>query len=664
MTLSSAPIYNGRYELRSQIARGGTAQVYLAHDILLDRPVALKVLYPELSADTSFVERFRREAQAAANLSHPNIVQIFDWGESENTYFIVMEYIDGEPLSSIIRTQAPIAADQAAAVAADIAKALGYAHRHGVVHRDVKPGNVLITQDGQVKVTDFGIARAIGAEEQVTQTGLVMGTATYFSPEQAQGLGVDGRSDIYSLGVVLYEMATGRPPFVGDTPVAIAYQHVREHPASPRTINPAIPSALEAIILQSMAKLPAERYRSADELRADLDRFVRGQTVLAQPPTDAFTGPATEVISAGEIQAHLGDSGDLDEIDEVVEERRASNTRKWLVAGGALVIAIILLIVFGGQQLGYFGGSPFFAVPNVRGMKPSAAVAAVKNAGLIASTHSVPGNVTNQHTVITENPAYPSTVRRGATVYLTIAGAAPTATVPSVLGLSRTSAESQLTRAGFKWQALPIASIVPNAKQNEVIKQSPKFGVTKPKGSTVTISYVQNHTTTVPVITNDNEAKAGSALTKANLNIGKITQVFSPNVPVGDVVSTLPTLGATVRQGTSIDLSVSKGPGVTVPSLIGDSETQAIAAITAQGLIPEKGAPIRAVINGYIGNVAAQRVLGSNARVGDEVAPGSTIIYRIGVSPNTGTTGNTGTTTTTSTTTPTTSSSSSTTLPG
>src|SRR5271170_5074178 len=217
-------VFSGRYELTHMVARGGMAQVYRARDLLLDRPVALKVLFPELSTDATFVERFRREAQAAANLSHPNIVSVFDWGESESTYFIVMEYVDGEPLSSIIRTQAPLGPAHTAAIGADIAKALSFAHRHGVVHRDVKPGNVLITSDGQVKVTDFGIARAIGGgDEQVTQTGLVMGTATYFSPEQAQGFEVDGRSDVYSLGVVLYEMTTGRPPFSGETPVSIAY---------------------------------------------------------------------------------------------------------------------------------------------------------------------------------------------------------------------------------------------------------------------------------------------------------------------------------------------------------------------------------------------------------------------------------------------------------
>src|SRR5271155_591138 len=241
---NTSRVLSGRYELSHLVARGGMAEVYRARVQLLARPVALKVLFPELSADRSFVERFRREAQAAANLSHPNIVPVFDWGESEHTYFIVMEYVDGEPLSSIIRTEGPLEPSQAASISADIAKALSYAHRHGVVHRDIKPGNVLITADGQVKVTDFGIARAIGADEQITQTGLVMGTATYFSPEQAQGLEVDGRSDIYSLGVVLYEMLTGRPPFAGESPVSIAYQHVREQAPTPRSINPAVPAGL------------------------------------------------------------------------------------------------------------------------------------------------------------------------------------------------------------------------------------------------------------------------------------------------------------------------------------------------------------------------------------------------------------------------------------
>src|SRR3954470_16877201 len=268
MSQQQAKVYNGRYELVRHIARGGMAEVYLAHDKLLDRPVALKVLFPELSVDRSFVERFRREAQAAASLSHPNIVSVYDWGEEEGTYFIVMEYVDGRTLSAMLREEGPLLPDRAAGIGAEVAAALAFAHRNGVIHRDVKPGNVIITTDGLVKVTDFGIARAANAEENLTQTGAVMGTATYFSPEQAQGTAVDARSDIYSLGVVLYELVTGRPPFKGDNAVAIAYKHVRETPPAPREKNPAVPVTFEAIILQAMAKRSADRYNTAEELRA------------------------------------------------------------------------------------------------------------------------------------------------------------------------------------------------------------------------------------------------------------------------------------------------------------------------------------------------------------------------------------------------------------
>ncbi|MGH9057739.1 MAG: protein kinase domain-containing protein, partial [Acidimicrobiales bacterium] len=242
--MSDQQVFNDRYQMVHHIARGGMAQVYLAKDLLLDRPVALKVLFPELSVDTAFVERFRREARAAANLTHPNIVSVYDWGQGERTYFIVMEYVNGHTLSSLLR-EGPLDPARAASIGADVAAALDFAHKRGVIHRDVKPGNVLIDESGllihetgQVKVADFGIARAIGASEDLTQTGSVMGTATYFSPEQAQGHAVDPRSDVYSLGVVLYEMVAGRAPFTGDSPVSIAYKHVKELPAPLHGLNP------------------------------------------------------------------------------------------------------------------------------------------------------------------------------------------------------------------------------------------------------------------------------------------------------------------------------------------------------------------------------------------------------------------------------------------
>src|SRR5207302_3497461 len=250
---------------------------------LLDRRVALKVLFPEFARDPAFVQRFRREAQSAANLNHPNIVAVFDWGEEDGTYFIVMEYVEGRSLREAIQADGPLYPNLAADLASDIAGALGFAHRSGVVHRDVKPGNILLTPQGQVKVTDFGIARAAGTSEGLTQTGSVMGTATYFSPEQAQGLPVDARSDVYSLGVVIYEMVCGIPPFTGESPISVAYKHVREEAPRPTVVNPDIPPGLENIILTAIAKHPDARYPSADEMRADLARFRRGAQTTSVP---------------------------------------------------------------------------------------------------------------------------------------------------------------------------------------------------------------------------------------------------------------------------------------------------------------------------------------------------------------------------------------------
>ena len=260
-------MFTDRYELGPEIGRGGMAEVFLARDRLLDRDVAVKVLSPGFATDPTFIARFRREAQSAASLNHPNIVAVYDWGEDGGNYFIVMEYVAGRTLREVLREYTRLPALEAARIAAEIADALSFAHRNGVVHRDIKPGNVLLTPTGQVKVTDFGIARA-EQNDDLTKTGSVMGTATYFSPEQAQGLDLDGRADVYALGVVLYEMLTGVAPFIADNPVSVAYKHVREEPVPPSRVNPGVPDAMDLAVLTAMAKDPDRRYQSADDLRA------------------------------------------------------------------------------------------------------------------------------------------------------------------------------------------------------------------------------------------------------------------------------------------------------------------------------------------------------------------------------------------------------------
>ena len=285
-------VVNERYELLKRIGRGGMADVYLGNDRLLDRQVAIKMLFPEFAVDPNFVERFRREAQAAANLNHPNIVNVFDWGKHASTYYIAMEYVDGRTLADILRSNGHLTSKQAAEIASEVAAALGFAHAAGLVHRDIKPANILIGTNGSVKVADFGIARALNAptESNLTQAGAVMGTATYFSPEQAQGAQPDPRSDLYSLGVVMYEMIAGRPPFTGDNPVSIAYRQVHDYPTPLNQVVADVPRPFEAIVAKLLSKDPAVRYSTADALREDLRRFRTGERPVALQAANARSG--------------------------------------------------------------------------------------------------------------------------------------------------------------------------------------------------------------------------------------------------------------------------------------------------------------------------------------------------------------------------------------
>jgi serine/threonine protein kinase/beta-lactam-binding protein with PASTA domain len=642
--MTTPEVFSDRYELVRHIARGGMAQVYLARDLLLDRPVAIKVLFPELSSDPAFVERFKREAQAAANLTHANIVSIYDWGQGEHTYFIVMEYVDGQTLSALIR-QGTLSASRAAAIGADIANALDFAHRRGVVHRDIKPGNVLIDRHGQVKVADFGIARAVrNASEGLTQTGAVMGTATYFAPEQAQGWPVDARSDVYSLGVVLYEMATGRPPFTGDNPVAIAYKHVREYAPLPSTLNPSLSPDFEAIVMAAMAKDPGDRYQSAAELRDDLVRFQHGQPVVAAPPVQA--PPATRVVSGppqpGYDIAHRATSV-FDELETSYDEGHPpsyeggggrSRAGWWGALFAVLLVVLGALVFFIGRNAGWWGTTADIQVPNLKGDTVAQAAAALRRSGFHATPilKDGPSLLIPSGQVISTSPAAGTMVPPGSRIVLNVSDGAPLVNVPNVKGESCGTAESNLKAKGFVYR--PVLQNSTTVSQGSVISTNPAGGTRRAQGSTVTLYCSSGAATTaVPQLQGKNEAEAGAILQARHLRVGPVNQVPSATVKPGLVAWTSPQAGNQVAWGTAITLYVSSGQQMTnvPPDLIGETVTQAQKELAVINLYP-------VLVPQAVSNPAQDgHVLRTDPAPGKPIRQGSSVTLYVGqyTGPNT-----------------------------
>jgi len=602
-------IFSGRYKIIEKIGRGGMANIYKAEDMVLNRTVAVKTLHPQFAQDKDFVARFKREAQAAASLNHPNIVSIYDWGCEDATYFIVMEHLEGWDLKQLIKAQAPLPVDEVIEIANQVCSAVEFAHQRNVIHRDIKSQNIIITPQGQAKVTDFGIARAGAAG--MTQTGSVMGTAEYISPEQAQGIEVGKATDIYSLGIVLYEALTGSLPFKGENSLAVAMKQVKEKPLPPTILNLEIPVPLEAIILKALEKNPADRYPSAEAVRKDLLRASKGIPIEATPTLFREDGetkvlPTTEVRGAQKSAPMKKDKG-----------------AKWLP--WAMLALMAILLAFGGYWIYRSAATPKTVIPNLEGKTLTEATGILKERELKIESEESFSSTVEEGKIISQDPEAGIKVEKDTMVKVVVSKGEELITIPDVVGLSRDDAIAKLVRIG-----LEIGEIIEEENDEvpagAIISQAPEADTEVKKGAVINlVASKGENLVQVPDVVGKDADEATSRLKQLDLNVEK-KQAYSDTVEEGKVISQNPEAGTEVKIGSTVTITVSKGKElVTVPNVINMTEAEAITELEDLGLEVdiEYSEPIPEGDVGY--------VLDQNPMANTKVEKGSFIRILVGV---------------------------------
>jgi beta-lactam-binding protein with PASTA domain/predicted Ser/Thr protein kinase len=657
-------IIDGRYRVLSRLGAGGMADVFLAEDQQLGRKVALKLLHRRFAEDPDFVERFRREAQAAAGLQHPNVVSVYDRGKFDDTYYIAMEYLPGRSLKQLIRQEAPLDPLRAIDITIQILKAARFAHRRGIIHRDLKPHNVIVDDADNAKVTDFGIARA-GASD-MTETGSIMGTAQYLSPEQAQGHAVNAGSDLYSIGVVLYEMLTARVPFDAESAVTIALKHVSEAPLPPSAVNPDIPPELEQTVLWVLNKNATDRPADADQLITVLEhcreaiasagagQHTASMAAVAAAGAAAGSGAAIVGSSVGYQPATNG-SGEMVAVPPP-DERRSRDWVPW--AWGLLA----LLLIVGAAAGAYFLTRPKqLVVPKVTGEQVNTARTVLQGSGFQIDVINVPDKKPSG-IVIGEEPGAGSKAAKGSTVTVTVSRGPGDVSVPSVQGLSTAAATRVLRRADLK-----VRNVVQQPSQRfaagQVTGTNPGTAKSVPPGTAVTLVVSSGQPPKhVPNVGGESQTAATADLTRAGFNVATKNQPSS-SVAVGNVISQSPGGGTNAPQGSTVTIVLATAPAtVTVPSVTGDPASGAVSALSAAGF-----KVVQATRD--VGKAAQNGIVVQQSPGGNSTAKkGSTVTITVGhfvpTTPTTSTpTTTTPTTTTPTTTTPTTSTSTSTSPP-